>query len=71
MHDTPSHDDDKVIWGAGPIGQVVSLTERQARHALEAGLLDADKHGARWASTVGRLLAPFRKQKTKTAEQGA
>jgi hypothetical protein len=70
-HDNNPYDDDdydKVVWGAGPIGQVVSLTERQARHALETGLLDADKHGSRWASTVGRLLAPFRKQKANAAE---
>jgi hypothetical protein len=69
---THTNDDDyaKIVWGAGPIGQVVGLSERQARHALETGLLDADKHGSRWASSVGRLLAPFRKRRASTADEG-
>jgi hypothetical protein len=54
-----SNDDadlDTPIYGAGPIGQVVNLTERQASHALASGYLDADKFGKKWRSTKRRLL---------------
>ena len=49
---------DRFIYGAKSIGEVVNLTERQAFHALEKKLLDADKFGGRYRSTKRRLLTP-------------
>jgi hypothetical protein len=49
---------DRPIYGAAAIGAVVNLTERQAYHALERGLLDGDKFGRKWRSTKRRLLKP-------------
>jgi hypothetical protein len=39
------------IWGARAIGDYLGLTERQAFHLLEQGLLPGRKVGRRWAST--------------------
>lgn len=47
---------DAPVWGAANIGKVLNLTPRQAFYALERGLVDADKVGARWQSTIRRLL---------------
>ena len=57
---------DRFVYGAKRIGEVVNLTERQAFHALEKKLLDADKFGGRYRSTKRRLLKPAAPATTTT-----
>jgi hypothetical protein len=50
---------DAHIWGARAIGEAINRTDRQTYHLLEKGLLDADKIGKTWCSSLRRLgLAP-------------
>lgn len=52
--ETEDHD---IVWGAGPIGEVVGLTAKQTYHLLEGGRLPAKKIGDRWVASRRRLLA--------------
>jgi hypothetical protein len=53
---TMTEDDDRPIWGASAIAEVVNLTRKQAFRLLEQGHLDATKVGGKWVSTRRRLL---------------
>jgi len=57
MSTTESAELDRPIWGAKNIGAVINRTERQTFHALEKGLLPAEKIGKTWVSTPRRLLS--------------
>lgn len=45
----------RAVWGAKAIGKEIGLTERQAYHLLEKGLLPARKLGDKWVADARQL----------------
>jgi hypothetical protein len=49
-----------LVWGAGPIGQEIDRSTRQAFHLLSTGAIpSAKKIGGRWVVDRGTLRALF------------
>jgi hypothetical protein len=47
---------DAPVWGARQIAAVINRPLRSTFYLLERGMLDADKVGATWRSSIRRLL---------------
>jgi hypothetical protein len=58
--DADDNKKDKLLWGAGPIGQEIDRTERQTFHMLKSGAIkSAVKKGGRWAAFRSELRREF------------
>jgi hypothetical protein len=55
---SPAYDPklDAFIWGAKAIAKAIKRSERSTYHLLERRLIDADKIGGTWRSSLRRLL---------------
>lgn len=54
---TESERRSRPVWGAKAIGKEIGLSERQAYHMLEKGLLPARKVGDKWVADARQLHA--------------
>ncbi|RWA62119.1 DNA-binding protein [Mesorhizobium sp.] len=54
---TDNEEKPRPVWGAKAIGKEIGLTERQAYHMLEKGLLPAKKLGDKWVADARQLHA--------------
>jgi hypothetical protein len=58
MLDDKKELDEKPVWGAKAIGEVINRTPRQAFYMLEGGTLkSAKKTGGRWSGLPSKLRA--------------
>jgi hypothetical protein len=51
--------EDEVLWGRQVVADAINAKLRKTFHLLENGHLPADKVGAQWTSTRGRLRRFF------------
>ena len=58
-HQDQIADDDRPVWGAAAIAEIIGRSKTQVDYLLRHGLLDASKCGAQWTTTKRRLLRPF------------
>lgn len=58
MRETSNYDPDldKPVWGAANIAAIINRSERQTYYLLQRGLIDANKVGVTWRSSLRRLL---------------
>ena len=61
-----SPENDEILWGAQAIADEIKRELRPTYYLLENRLLDADKVGAVWVSTRGRLRRQFGTSKPTT-----
>ena len=59
MDHTETPEDTTVLWGARAVADAINAPLRKTFHLLENGHLPADKVGAQWVSTRGRLRRFF------------
>jgi hypothetical protein len=47
----------RLIWGAGPIANLLRIKKQKAYYLLQRGLIPARKVGDEWVAEEGKLLA--------------